>query len=128
MALVAIIEMLAGRSIGLSGLYIMIACYGALNIAASGTEEQKRRFLPDLAAGKLRFAYGLSEPDVGSDLASVTTRAERRGDNVVIHGAKRWPPGGDIAASNFLLVRSGVPDARHRHPPTTLVQHGQAPW
>src|SRR3546814_19601224 len=80
MALVAIIEMLAGRSIGLSGLYIMIACYGALHIAASGTEEQKRRFLPDLAAGKLVFAYGLSEPDVGSDLRSVTTRAARRGD------------------------------------------------
>src|SRR3546814_13513778 len=96
----------------------MIACYGALNIAASGTEEQKRRFLPDLAAGKLVFAYGLSEPDVGSDLASVTTRAERRGDNVVINGAKRWTSGGDIAAHIFLLVRSGDPGWRLRHLPT----------
>lgn len=121
MALVAIIEMLAARSIGLSGLYIMIACYGALNIAASGTEEQKRRFLPDLAAGKLVFAYGLSEPDVGSDLASVTTRAERRGDNVVINGAKRWTSGGDIADYIFLLVRSGDPDARYRNLSIILV-------
>ena len=80
--MVTTIQELARRSVVLAGLYIMNACYGSLNIAEAGTEEQKRRLLPDLCAGKILFAYGLSEPDVGADLASVRTRAERRGDRV----------------------------------------------
>lgn len=121
MALTAIIEELSSRSIGLSGLFIMIACYGSLNVAASGTEEQKKRFLPELAAGRLRFAYGLSEPDVGADLASVVTKAERKGDKVVINGVKRWTSGGDIADYIFMLVRSGDPEARHKNLSIVLV-------
>src|ERR1700761_780765 len=120
-ALVTIIEMLATRSLALSGLYIMSACYGALNIAASGSDEQKRRFLPDIAAGKLIFAYGLSEPDVGADLASVTTRIERKGDRVVINGMKRWTSGGGIADYVFVLARSGEPGARHKNLTFVLV-------
>lgn len=120
-ALATIIELLSSRSSGLSGLYIMTACYGALNMAASGSEAQKRRFLPELALGKLLFAYGLSEPDVGSDLASVATQAERKGDRVVINGAKRWTSGADIADYIFLLVRTGDPEARYRNLSILLV-------
>ena len=120
-ALTTIIDVLSSRSIGLSGLYILIACYGGFNLAASGTEEQKRRFLPDVVAGKLCFAYSLSEPDVGADLASVTTRGERRGDTVVINGLKRWTSGGTIADYLFTLVRTGDPAARHRNLSIILV-------
>jgi alkylation response protein AidB-like acyl-CoA dehydrogenase len=120
-AMITIIEMLSQRSLGLSGLYIMIACYGALNIVASGSEAQKQRFLPALAAGKLRVAYGLSEPDVGADLASVKTRAERQGDQVIINGTKRWCSGGDIADYIFMLVRTGDPAARGRNLTILLV-------
>ena len=77
-AIVEAIRMLAKRSTALAGLLIMNACYGSLNIAEAGTDEQKQRLLPGLCAGDILFAYGLSEPDVGADLASVTTRAEIR--------------------------------------------------
>ena len=120
-AMATIIEVLGSRSSGLCGLYIMVACYGALNVAASGSEAQRARFLPDLAAGKLLFAYGLSEPDVGSDLASVQTKAERRGDKVIVNGTKRWTSGGDIADYIFMLVRSGDPAERYKNLSIVLI-------
>jgi alkylation response protein AidB-like acyl-CoA dehydrogenase len=117
---VTIVE-LAKRSTALAGLYIMNACYGSLNIAAQGTPEQKQRFLPGLAAGEILFAYGLSEPDVGADLASVKTRAERRGDTVVINGQKRWCSGANFADHILMLVRSGDVDARYKNLSMVLV-------
>lgn len=120
-AMTTIIDILSARSVGLAALYIFSACYGGLNISASGTEEQKRRFLPALVAGDLCFAYSLSEPDVGADLASVKTRAERHGDKVILNGVKRWTSGGSIADYLFMLVRSGDPEARHRNLSIVLV-------
>jgi alkylation response protein AidB-like acyl-CoA dehydrogenase len=61
-AMITTIEVLASRSLALAGLYVMVACYGGLNITGSGSERQKQRFLPDLAAGKLRLAYDLHLP------------------------------------------------------------------
>lgn len=102
-----VIEELSRRSTSFAGLYIQNAIYGSMNIHAAGTEEQKARLLPQLAAGELIFAYGLSEPNVGADLTAVETRAERSGDTVVINGAKRWCSGADIADYIYALVRSG---------------------
>src|SRR3546814_4101965 len=70
--------------------------------------------LPQGATGKLLFALGLSEPNVGADLASVETRAEVSGDDIIINGAKRWCTGADYADYIYALVRSGPPDQR-RH-------------
>jgi alkylation response protein AidB-like acyl-CoA dehydrogenase len=117
---VTIVE-LAKRSTALAGLFIMNACYGSLNIATEGTPEQKERFLPGLAAGEILFAYGLSEPDVGADLASVRTRAERRGDMVVINGQKRWCSGANFADYILMLVRSGDAQARYKNLSMVLV-------
>jgi alkylation response protein AidB-like acyl-CoA dehydrogenase len=55
-----------------------------------GTEEQKARFLPDICAGELGFSIGMSEPDSGSDLASVSTRADRDDGGWIINGTKIW--------------------------------------
>lgn len=110
----AILE-LGRRSSVLAGLYIQNVCYGSLNIAASGTDEQKQRFLPKLCQGELMFAYGLSEPDAGADLASVKTSAERNGDTVIINGYKRWCTGAEISDYIYMLVRSGDPLARHQN-------------
>jgi len=90
LGMVTTIRELVRRSVVLAGLYIMNACYGSLNISEAGTDEQKRRLLPRLCTDEILFAYGLSEPDVGADLPSVKTRAERRGDTVIINGYKRW--------------------------------------
>lgn len=120
-SLITAIELLARRSPALAGLLIMNACYGSLNITESGSEEQKRRLLPALCAGDILFAYGLSEPDTGADLASVQTRAEIRNGKVVINGYKRWCSGGSFADYIFMLVRSGDPDARYKNLSVLLV-------
>ena len=115
------VEELSRRSMVIATLYLMNSCYGSMNILASGSDEQKDRLLPQLADGQLLFAYGLSEPDVGSDLASVRTRAVREGDKVIINGTKRWCSGAEIADYIYALVRSGEPDARYKNLSLVLI-------
>ena len=107
----AVTEELARSSVAIAGLYHMGASYAGMNIAESGSEEQKQRLLPAILEGKMLFAYGLSEPDIGADLGNVKTRAEMHGDRVVINGFKRWTSGADIADYIYALVRSGPVDA-----------------
>jgi alkylation response protein AidB-like acyl-CoA dehydrogenase len=121
LGVVTAIQELARRSMALASIYVQNVCYGSLNISASGSDEQKRQLLPAMARGELIFAYGLSEPDVGADLASVKTRAERRGDKVIINGYKRWCTGAAMADYIYLLVRSGDVEARHRNLTLILV-------
>ncbi len=113
--LVMVIEELSRRSMALSSVYIQCTSYAGLNIAELGTEAQKERFLPAVAEGKLLFALGLSEPDVGADLASVRTRARREGDAIIIDGSKRWCSGAELADFVYALVRSGPAEERHRN-------------
>ena len=114
-AAVAVIEELSMAGPFLAGPYIHTAFYGGMNLSENGSEAQKATYLPRLAKGELFFAYGLSEPDVGGDLASVTTRATLDGDMVVVNGAKRWCTGADWADVIYTLVRSGPADARYRN-------------
>src|SRR5712692_6484169 len=70
---------------------------GGLPILLSGTEAQKRRYLPRLATGEILAAYSLSEPNAGSDAASLRTTAVRRGDHYILNGSKQWCSNGDHA-------------------------------
>jgi alkylation response protein AidB-like acyl-CoA dehydrogenase len=70
---------------------------GGLPILLAGTEAQKRKYLPRLAAGELLAAYSLSEPGAGSDAAGLRTTAVRRGDHYVLNGSKQWCTNGDHA-------------------------------
>ena len=70
---------------------------GGYPILLAGTEAQKRRYLPRIAAGELLAAYSLSEPDAGSDAASLRTTAVRRGDRYVLNGTKLWCSNGSHA-------------------------------
>ncbi|HET9629501.1 MAG TPA: acyl-CoA dehydrogenase family protein [Novosphingobium sp.] len=115
LAMAVVMEELGARWNGLAGFYNMSVGYGSLNLVYKASEEQKRRFLPGLLAGETLVAYGLSEPEVGGDLASVRTRMERQGDKVMVTGSKRWISGANMADYMLTLVRSGDPADRHRN-------------
>jgi alkylation response protein AidB-like acyl-CoA dehydrogenase len=121
LATMIVIEELSRRSLAVAVPYIMAACYAGMNIEECGTEAQKRDLLPKIAAGDLLFAYGLTEPDAGADLASVTTTAVRDGDGLRINGAKRFCSGAGIADYIYALVRTGPAEARHRNLSFVLV-------
>ena len=77
-----------------------------------GTEAQKARFLPDILESNVWWCQGYSEPGSGSDLASLTTRADREGDHYVINGTKTWTTLGQYADWIFCLVRTSSDVAR----------------
>lgn len=79
-------------------------------LARYGTEAQKQRFLPGICAGELAFSIGMSEPDSGSDLASITTKATRDGDGWVIEGRKIWTTGADVNDWFVVLCRTTPAD------------------
>ena len=79
-----------------------------------GTEEQRMRFLPGMTRGEIQFAIGMSEPDSGSDLASVRTTAKRTEGGWSLNGTKVWTSGAHLADAMITLVRSeALQDDRH---------------
>ncbi|MFC7752479.1 acyl-CoA dehydrogenase family protein [Tsukamurella soli] len=83
-------------------------------IMAGGTDEQRARFLPGIAAGEIHFSIGYSEPEAGTDLASLRTRAVRDGDEFVITGQKMWTSLIEYADYVWLAARTDPEAARHR--------------
>ncbi|RPE73015.1 hypothetical protein EDC62_0726 [Tibeticola sediminis] len=77
-------------------------------IMAFGTPEQQQRFLPGIASGEVWWSQGYSEPGAGSDLASLKTRAERRGDKYIVNGQKTWTTLGQYGEWIFCLVRTST--------------------
>lgn len=79
-----------------------------------GSQEQKDRFLPDILQSNVWWCQGYSEPGAGSDLASLKTRAEHRGDRYVVNGTKTWTTFGHFADWIFCLVRTDPNVARRQ--------------
>ena len=78
-----------------------------------GTDEQRERFLPPICRGELGFSIGMSEPDSGSDLASVSTRAERADDGWIVNGTKIWTSNAHMNDWFICLLRTS-PDGRRK--------------
>lgn len=90
-------EELAYGSEAASAIFLGPVFFAGETIYINGSEEQKRKYLPLIAQGKLRGAFALTEPDAGSDASSITTSAVRDGDSYVINGHKTMISGADIA-------------------------------
>jgi acyl-CoA dehydrogenase len=110
-----------GSICSIVGVHTGIATIGLVRL---GTEAQKARYLPDLAAGRALGAYAITEPDTGSDVAGVRTRAERRGDRYVLNGRKHFITSGDLASVLTVIARTGPASARRGHVSAFLVERG----
>ncbi|ORB72524.1 acyl-CoA dehydrogenase FadE29 [Mycobacterium scrofulaceum] len=79
-----------------------------------GTEAQKKKFLPAILAGEVHFAIGYSEPEAGTDLASLRTTAVRHGDEYIVNGQKMWTTGGHDADYIWLACRTDPEAVKHK--------------
>jgi alkylation response protein AidB-like acyl-CoA dehydrogenase len=102
------------------GQAILSTTFGSEMIQAFGTEEQKKNYLPPLVRGEKMIAFGITEPDAGSDAASIKTRAIKEGDRYIINGSKMFITNGCFA--NWLLVFCVTdPDATDPHKKTSVI-------
>jgi len=102
-------ERMAPRSLNPQGLSICAA-----SIVEFGTEEQKERFVLPTLKGEITWCVGMSEPNAGSDLASLTTKAERRDGHFVVNGQKVWTSGAHEADFCMCYVRTDPEAPKHR--------------
>ena len=103
MNLVLVTEQLS-KACGGIALALAGTALGTMPILLSGNEEQKRRFLPDIAAGKRLAAFALTEPEAGSDAGGIRTTARRDGDCYVLNGTKQWITNGGEAEVYTVIV------------------------
>jgi alkylation response protein AidB-like acyl-CoA dehydrogenase len=96
MAAIGAISPIGGMGVGMFGPTLL----------EYGTEEQKQKYIPDIVTGKVRWCQGFSEPGAGSDLASLQTKAEDKGDHFLVNGSKIWTSGAQYADMIFCLVRT----------------------
>src|SRR6185436_13413795 len=90
LAMVLTTEELSRASLAAAGSLITRPEILTKALLVGGTDAQKREWLPRIAAGEIMVGISVTEPDIGSDVAGVKCRAEKRGDEYVIHGPKAW--------------------------------------
>ncbi|MBI5498132.1 MAG: acyl-CoA dehydrogenase family protein [Deltaproteobacteria bacterium] len=110
-ALAVLRESLAGAC-GVADLVLVMQALGSLPISLAGTPEQCARWLPGVAAGRTITAFALTEPEAGSDVAALATRATRTGDAYVLHGHKRFISQATVADLLVVFARTGGDGAR----------------
>jgi alkylation response protein AidB-like acyl-CoA dehydrogenase len=119
----AIVTEEIARACASTSLIFLISKLGMLPVINFGTEEQKQRYLTRVAAGESQASYCLSEPDAGSDVASMKTRAVRDGDDWILSGSKCWITNGGI--SDLYTVFARTSDDRHKGISTFVVEADQ---
>lgn len=111
------------RICGGIGCTYVVNALGSLPIVMGGTEEQKKKYLPDIAQGNKLISFALSEKDAGSDAGSLSTRAVRDGDDYSITGDKKWTTNG-AAASVFTVFATVNPERGTRGVTGFIVERG----
>ena len=119
-----IVERVSAAWMSVAGIFNAHLIMAAV-VERFGTEEQKQRYLPRFASGELRGAVALTEPDCGTDLQAITTRAVRDGDDYVINGAKMWITNSIYGHIIAVLVKTDPgTDPRHKGMSLFLVEKG----
>jgi alkylation response protein AidB-like acyl-CoA dehydrogenase len=117
-----VVEQLARGWMSISGV-INTHFIVAYMIAQHGTDDQKRRLLPGMATGELRGAFSMSEPECGSDVAAIKTRAVAEGDDFMVTGQKMWLTNGARAGIVATLVRDELgAESVYRNMTTFLIE------
>ena len=86
------------------GQAILSCTFGSEMVQAFGTEDQKKKYLPPLVSGDAIIGFGITEPDAGSDVTMIKTRAEKKGDRYVINGSKMFITNGCLADSMLVYA------------------------
>jgi len=102
------IEALAANGVGPAASWFMVLTpiFGGISVERQGTEEQKEKYLPEIASGDIAFSLGLTEPGAGTNTLNLETTAERDGDEFVINGQKTWITNADRSDAIVLLTRT----------------------
>ena len=109
------------RACASTSLMMLISKLGMIPVMQWGSEELKREYLPKVASGEFQASYCLSEPDAGSDVASMKTRAERDGDSYVLNGTKYWITNAGISDTYTVFAKTD-PAGGHRGMSCFLVE------
>jgi acyl-CoA dehydrogenase len=108
-------EAIAASGAGMSGASaVHMNIFGLNPVVVFGTDEQKRRMLPPIAAGREKACFAVTEPNVGLQTTKLQTRAERRGDRYVIKGAKAWISTAQVADKMLILARTTPLEETHK--------------
>ncbi|MDQ2050258.1 acyl-CoA dehydrogenase family protein [Natronolimnohabitans sp. A-GB9] len=101
-------ETLCAEGCGMAGTWYLVLTAGmaAVGIREHGTDDQKERYLPDIATGERNFSIGITEPEAGTNTLNVATRAEKDGDEYVLNGKKAWITFADRADNMILVTRT----------------------
>jgi len=111
---ITVLEILSSRFPALGWAFVQAVFYGGEIITKLGSEEQKRRYLPEVVDGGRLFSYALTEPDAGSDAAAANTFAQPDGDEFLINGTKTFITGADVAGTLNMLVRTDKSVSKHK--------------
>jgi acyl-CoA dehydrogenase len=105
-----LMEEIAASGAGMNGCSALhLSVFGMSPVLTHGSEEMRKRYLPRVASGELHVAFGVTEPDAGTDTARITTRAVRDGDRYTVHGRKVWTSKAPYCEKVLLLVRTSDP-------------------
>ena len=109
-------ETLCAEGCGMAGTWYLVLTAGMATVGINehGTDEQKERYLPDIAAGDRNFSIGITEPEAGTNTLDVATNAEKDGDEYVLNGQKAWITFSDRADDMILVTRTTPREAVDR--------------
>jgi len=111
------------RACGGIAICLAASALGTFPIMISGTEEQKKKYLPDLAAGKYLAGFCLTEPEAGSDAGAIKTKAERKGDYYILNGTKHFITNGSVAKV-YTVIATTDPSRGTRGATAFIVEDG----